>query len=307
MRKAAIDSVGRLADVDPRVVFVGSDLGAGVLETMRQRHPDRFFMEGVSEQHVVGMAAGLAAEGLRPYVNTIATFLTRRCYEQIVIDLCIQDLPVVLIASGGGAVYAPLGPTHLAVEDIALLRVLPNMTIVVPCDADEARRLMDQTLHWRHPMYIRLAKGGDPIVSRAELGFEIGRAIAMEHGNDGLIVSTGVSTQIALEARKQLAAAGKECSLLHMHTIKPLDVEALVEVAARVPRVVVVEEHVERGGLGSAVLETLSDAGLLRNRDLVRVGIPDRFADKYGSQSDLLTHWNVTARRVVESMSKPTR
>jgi transketolase len=307
LRKAAIESVGRLADVDPRVVFVGSDLGVGVLESMRLRHPDRFFMEGVSEQHVVGMAAGMAAEGLRPYVNTIATFLTRRCYEQIVIDLCIQDLPVVLIASGGGAVYAPLGPTHLAVEDIALLRVLPNMTIVVPCDADEARRLMEQTLDWPHPIYVRLAKGGDPIVSRAELGFEIGRAIAMEHGTDGLIVSTGVATQIALEARSQLAAEGRECAVLHVHTIKPLDTGALIDLAAQVPRVVVVEEHVERGGLGSAVLETLSDAGLLRDRDVVRVGIPDRFADKYGSQSDLLSHWDITTRRVVDSMSSAAR
>jgi transketolase len=307
LRKAAIESVGRLADIDPRVVFVGSDLGVGVLESMRLRHPDRFFMEGVSEQHVVGMAAGMAAEGLRPYVNTIATFLTRRCYEQIVIDLCIQDLPVVLIASGGGAVYAPLGPTHLAVEDIALLRVLPNMTIVVPCDADEARRLMDQTLEWPHPIYVRLAKGGDPIVSRAELGFEIGRAIAMEQGTDGLIVSTGVATQIALEARSQLAAEGKECAVLHVHTIKPLDTGALIDLAAQVPRVVVVEEHVERGGLGSAVLETLSDAGLLRDRDVVRVGIPDRFADRYGSQSDLLSHWDITTRRVVDSMSSAAR
>jgi len=307
VRKAAIESVGRLADVDPRVVFVGSDLGAGILDSMRVRHPARFFMEGVSEQHVIGMAAGMAAEGLRPYVNTIATFLTRRCYEQIAIDLCIQDLPVVLIASGGGAVYAPLGPTHLAVEDIALLRVLPNMTIVAPCDADEARRLMDRTLDWPHPIYVRLAKGGDPIVSRAELGFEIGRAITMQTGTDGLIVSTGVSTQIALEARSKLAEASLECAVLHVHTIKPLDTEALVDLAVRVPRVVVVEEHVERGGLGSAVLETLSDAGLLRDRDVVRVGIPDRFADKYGSQSDLLSHWDVTARRVVDAMSRPTR
>lgn len=288
-------------------MFIGSDLGAGVLESMRVRHPDRFLMEGVSEQHVVGMAAGMAAEGLRPYVNTIATFLTRRCYEQIVIDLCIQDLPVVLIASGGGAVYAPLGPTHLAVEDIALLRVLPNMTIIAPCDADEARRMMDQTLDWPHPIYIRLAKGGDPIVSRAELGFEIGRAITMEHGSDGLIVSTGVATQIALEARSQLAAGGRECALLHVHTIKPLDMDTIVALAARVPRVVVVEEHAEKGGLGTSVLETLSDSGLLRNRDVIRVGIPDRFADKYGSQSDLLAHWDVTAHRVVESMTSPAR
>ena len=181
MRKTSLDWVHKLAQRDGRVVFIGSDLGPGVLDAMRKEMPERFFMEGISEQHVVGMAAGLAMEGYVPYVNTIATFLTRRCYEQVALDLCLQDLPVRLIASGGGAVYAPLGPTHLAVEDIAIMRALPNMTVVVPCDAEEMERLMLSTLEWPHPIYIRLAKGGDRVVSRKENGFEIGKAIVMRH------------------------------------------------------------------------------------------------------------------------------
>jgi len=302
VRKAAIEAVGALADRDERVVFIGSDLGPGVLDSMRTRHPERFFMEGVAEQHVVGMAAGLATEGFRPYVNTIATFLTRRCYEQVAIDLCIQDLPVVLLASGGGAVYAPLGPTHLAVEDIAILRALPNMTVVAPCDADEMRRLMDLTLAWPHPMYVRFAKGGDPVVSRADLGFEIGRAIEMEQGSDGLIVSTGVATQIALAAAAELRAGGIGCSVLHVHTVKPLDAQAIVARAASCGRVVVVEEHVVSGGLGSAVLEALADADALAGTSVRRIGIPDRFADKYGSQRDLMDHWGITPAAVVSAM-----
>ncbi|MFM8688960.1 MAG: transketolase, partial [Acidimicrobiaceae bacterium] len=122
MRKTALDCVYKLSKIDERVVFVGSDLGPGVLDKMKTEFPDRFFMEGVSEQYIIGMAAGLAMEGFIPYVNTIATFLTRRCYEQIAVDLCMSDLPVRLIASGGGGVYAPLGPTHLAIEDIAIMR-----------------------------------------------------------------------------------------------------------------------------------------------------------------------------------------
>ena len=125
--------------------------------------PDRWYMEGVTEANVIGMAAGMAMEGFVPYVNTIATFITRRCYEQVAVDLCLHDLPVRLIGNGGGFVYAPLGPTHQAIEDIAIMRALPNMTVVVPADAEEMRRFMEVTLDWPHPIYIRLAKGGDAV------------------------------------------------------------------------------------------------------------------------------------------------
>ena len=128
--------------------------------------PERFFMEGVSEANIVGMAAGLALEGKIVYINTIATFLTRRCFEQIVLDLCLHNANVRLIGNGGGMVYAPLGPTHVAIDDIAILRAMPHMTILAPADADEMRRLMPQTLDVDGPIYIRLGKGGDPIVSR---------------------------------------------------------------------------------------------------------------------------------------------
>ncbi len=156
MRRACLDMVHELAKRDPRVVFVGSDLGPGVLDEMKKEMPDRFYMEGVSEQALIGIAAGLAMEGFIPYVNTIATFITRRCYEQVAVDLCLHNLPVRLIANGGGLVYAPLGPTHQAIEDIAIMRALPNMTVVAPADAEEMRRFMDHTLDWKRPIYIRL-------------------------------------------------------------------------------------------------------------------------------------------------------
>ena len=146
---------------------------------MKQEMPERWYMEGITEANVIGMAAGLAMEGYIPYVNTIATFITRRCYEQVAVDLCLHNLPVRLIANGGGLVYAPLGPTHLAIEDIAIMRALPNMTVIAVCDAEEMVRLMDCTLDWPEPIYIRLAKGGDPVVSREENGFAIGKAIPM--------------------------------------------------------------------------------------------------------------------------------
>ena len=302
MRKKALDSVYELAKVDDRVIFLGSDLGPDVLINMKKEMPDRFFMEGVSEQHIIGMAAGLAMEGFIPYVNTIATFITRRCYEQVALDLCLQDLPVRLIANGGGVVYAPLGPTHLAVEDIAIMRALPNMAVVAPCDADEMKRFMSSTLNWPHPIYIRLAKGGDKVVSEEKFGFEMGKAILMREPGEGLIISTGVMTQLAIEAAEKLNQEGIACGVLHVHTIKPLDELQLSKLLPRVKAVVTVEEHTRIGGLGSAVLEFTNDNMPEQSSKIMRIGIPDQFAKQYGSQESLLNHWGITVENLVNSM-----
>lgn len=302
MRKTALDCIYALAKKDERVVFIGSDLGPGVLDVMKKEMPNRFFMEGVSEQHVVGMAAGLAMEGFIPYVNTIATFLTRRCYEQIALDLCLQDLPVRLIANGGGAVYAPLGPTHLAIEDLTILRALPNMTVVAPCDAEEMKRLMTATIDWPHPIYIRLAKGGDKVVSQEDNGFEIGKAITMREPGVGLFISTGVMAQLALQAAEQL-----HCGVLHMHTVKPLDNHLLSYWLPRVESIVTVEEHTRIGGLGSAVLEFCNDEMPEQAAKISRIGIPDQFADQYGSQNSLLNHWGITVDSLCEVMCKQSQ
>ena len=256
MRNTAMNMIHKLAARDARVVYIGSDPGAGTLEAMRKEFPERFFIEGISEAHVIGMSAGLAMEGYIPYVNTIATFITRRCYEQVAVDLCLHNLPVRLIGNGGGLVYAPLGPTHLAIEDIAIMRALPNMTVV--CDADEMKRFMEQTLDWPGPIYIRLAKGGDPVVSRAEHGFAIGKAIVMRPPGDVLMVTTGIMLQRALAAADLLAAQGINAGILHMHTVKPLDSEALLQAIRGIKLLVSLEEHVPAGS-GSAVLEALVD------------------------------------------------
>jgi transketolase len=304
MRKTALDCVYKLSKIDERVVFVGSDLGPGVLDKMKTEFPERFFMEGVSEQYIIGMAAGLAMEGFIPYVNTIATFLTRRCYEQVAVDLCMHDLPVRLIANGGGGVYAPLGPTHLAIEDIAIMRALPNMAVVAPCDADEMNRLMMSTLEWPHPIYIRLAKGGDRVVSAEQNGFELGKSIKMKDGVDGLFITTGVMTQLALETAEVLKAQGVDVGVLHVHTIKPFDTSGVVSAIESVKAVVTVEEHIVNGGLGSAVLESCSELHAELLPKISRIGIPDKFATEYGSQSSLLKHWGITSDNLVTEMMK---
>ncbi|MDX2073987.1 MAG: transketolase C-terminal domain-containing protein [Alphaproteobacteria bacterium] len=309
MRKTCVDMVYTLAKKDPRVVFIGSDLSPGLLKDMKAEFPDRTFMEGVAEQNIIGMAAGFALEGYIPYVNTIATFITRRCFEQVAVDACLHHLPIRLIANGGGLVYAPLGPTHLAIEDIAIMRSLPNMTVVAVSDAEEMTRFMEKSLDWPHPIYIRMAKGGDPIVSRAELGFEIGKAILLKDTrspNPVLLITTGITTNRALTAAEQLEREGIHARVLHMHTIKPLDEKAVLDYAADASLVMTVEEHTLVGGLGSAVAECLMDNGA-GNVQLKRLGIPDSFAKHYGTQDDLLKTYGLQPDQIAQSVRDALR
>ncbi len=294
MRKTCLSSLRDLARADPRMVFIGSDITRRDLDAFAAEFPDRFFMEGIYEAHLIGMAAGMALCGKIPYLNTIATFLTRRCCEQLIVDVGLHRLPLRLIGSGGGAVYAPLGPTHLATDDFALLRAIPHMAIVAPCDRDEMARLMPLTLAWPGPLYIRLAKGNDAVVSRPDLPFEIGKAIPLCEGADALFVTTGITAQVALQAAESLQAGGLSAAVLHLHTVKPLDTAALLERARRARAVIVAEEHSVVGGLGSAVAETLLEAGLsgLRFR---RLGFPDVFLEELGSQQEIMAKYGISA------------
>jgi transketolase len=296
--------VYELAKGDPRICFIGSDLGVGVLDQFKTEMPDRFFMEGVSEANLIGMAAGLALEGKIIYANTIATFITRRCFEQIVLDLCLHNVNVRLIGNGGGLVYAPLGPTHLAIEDIAILRALPHMTILAPADAAEMRRLMPQTVNHRGPIYIRLAKGGDPVVTNDQEPFKIGKAYLMREGKDALIVSTGVVLKRALEAAETLRAKRMDVAVLHVPTIKPLDQTAILEQASRVPVIVSAEEGTIVGGLGSAVAEVLAEARFGSAKRFKRLGIPDVFPDQYGSQDSLMNHFGITSQMIANTLEQ---
>jgi transketolase len=302
MRETCLDQVYELAKTDPRVVFIGSDLGIGVLRKFKEEMPDRFYMEGISEAHVVGMAAGIALEGGVVYVNTISTFLTRRCFDQVAVDLCLHNLNVRLIGNGGGLVYAPLGPTHLAIEDISIFRALPNMTIVAVADAEEMKRFMPQTVDHEGPIYIRLAKGYDPVVTNDTVPFRIGKGLAMRNGRDALLVTTGVTLGVAQDAATRVAADGIECAILHMPTIKPLDKEQLLELAGPARAIVAIEENTIVGGLGSAVAEVIAEVGFSPGKKFRRIGIPDVFPDRYGSQEKLMDHYRINADGVIAAV-----
>jgi transketolase len=298
MRNACLNMVYELAKRDRRTIFIGSDLSPGLLAGMKREMPERYYMEGVTEANIIGMAAGLAMDGYIPFVNTIATFITRRCYEQIAIDLCLHNLPVRLIGNGGGFVYAPLGPTHLAIEDIAIMRALPNMTVIAVCDAAEMERMMEYSLDWPQPMYIRLAKGGDPVVSRGELGFAIGKAIVMREARTPkpvVLMATGVMTTNCLAAADALEEQGIDTSVVHFHTVKPLD-----EAAARL--VVTAEEGTMIGGFGSAVTDLLTSKHSGPSLPILRLGLPDVFPQKYGVQDDLFEVYGLMAHQIVATV-----
>ena len=307
MRAACLNMVHELAKRDERPLFIGSDLSPGLLDEMRQKMPDRWYMEGITEANIIGMAAGLAMEGYMPFVNTIATFITRRCYEQVAVDLCLHELPVRLIGNGGGLVYAPLGPTHLAIEDIAIMRALPNMTVTAVCDAKEMVRLMNCTLDWPNPIYIRLAKGGDPVVSREENGFAIGKAIPMRKARvkrSIVLMATGVMTTNCLAAAELLAKDGIDVSVIHFHTIKPLDEDAILSFADGAELVVTVEEGVRIGGFGSAVTDVIVEKLGSSLPPMLRLGLPDEFPHKYGLQEDLFELYGLLPAQIAGRVAK---
>ena len=307
MRATCLNMVYELAKRDDRPLFIGSDLSPGLLSEMRQKMPDRWYMEGITEANVIGMAAGLAMEGYMPFVNTIATFITRRCYEQVAVDLCLHELPVRLIGNGGGLVYAPLGPTHLAIEDIAIMRALPNMTVTAVCDAKEMVRLMNCTLDWPNPIYIRLAKGGDPIVSRDENGFAIGKAIPMRKAKARrsiVLMATGVMTTNCLAAAELLAKDGIDVSVVHFHTIKPLDEDAVLSFADGAELLVTVEEGIRIGGFGSAVTDVIVEKLGSSQPPMLRLGLPDAFPHNYGLQDDLFEIYGLMPAQIAARVAK---
>jgi len=301
MRQTCLNMVYELAKADPRVVFIGSDLGTGTLDQFKKDIPERFFMEGISEANIIGTASGLAMGGKIPYVNTIASFITRRAYEQIVLDVCLHNLNVRLIGNGGGLVYAPLGPTHMTIEDIAIMRCIPNMTVVAPADANEMKQFMMETIDYSGPIYIRLAKGYDPVVTHRDIPFEIGKAVIMAEGKNAVVFTTGITLKIALEAADLIKAKGFTLSIVHLPTIKPID-KNILNFIKDIPVIVTIEEHSVIGGLGGALGEIFMEENFLTAKKFKRIGISDKFPDEYGSQSSLMDRFFINRDNLVQTI-----
>lgn len=288
MRKAFIDTLEGIAREDENVVLITPDMGFSVFERFAEKFPKRIFNVGIAEQNAVGLAAGLALCGKTVYVYSIAPFVTMRPFEQVRIDVCYQNLPVKLVGSGGGLTYGQLGPTHHSIEDMSLMRSLPNMCVLCPGDPIESELCTIESHRRPGPAYLRLGKGGrEPAVHQGKPeGFAAGKSIRLREGKDATLISTGNMLPDALATCALLEGKGVDCALLSMPCVKPLDADAVLSAAEAGP-VVTIEEHSIIGGLGSAVADVLAERGKGGAGKFLRMAIPDRFCKEVGSQKYL--------------------
>jgi transketolase len=301
MRNAFAKAVTDLSDEYPELVMMAGDIGNRLFDKFKERHPDRFYNCGVAEANMTGVASGLAASGLRPITYTITPFNTVRCLEQIRLDICYPNLPVIVVGTGSGLSYAGLGATHHSMEDVAILRTLPNMHIVCPADPVEVRLAVKDALRLGRPTYIRLGKKGEPVIHEADPEFTIGRGITVGKGADIAILSVGNMLASALKSAEQLQQKGIFTQVVSLHTVKPLDDELLGALFEEKKLVVVVEEHGLIGGAGSAVLEW----GSVKRVDLgklICIGGPDRFLFACGDQKDAREQVGLTADNITEKI-----
>jgi transketolase len=306
MRNAFASEITKIGAEDARVVLLSADIGNRLFDKFKAAAPDRFINCGVAEANMIGVAAGLGMSGLRPVCYTIANFLTYRCIEQIRIDLCYHDQPVVFVGTGAGLSYASLGGTHHSCEEMGMLRLLPGLAVVAPADQMEVRAGLRAALKHPGPVYMRIGKKGEPVIHQSEPSFEIGRAIPIREGSDVCLLSVGNMMPVCLEAAELLAQRGLSARVLSFHTLKPLD-EATLTAAFRECKVVAtVEEHSVFGGLGTAVAEWLTDHATPHAR-LLRFGTADEVLHKTCEQEGAREHFGLTATAIAGKINAECR
>jgi len=298
MRAAFISTLIDLAKKDERIFLLVGDVGYSLVEPFAQEFPRRFINIGIAEQNMMGIAAGLALSGQIVFAYSLANFPTLRCVEQIRNNVCYHDANVKIVASGGGLAYGALGMTHHVTEDLAIMRALPNMTVIAPGDPTEAALATRAAAEYPGPCYLRLARTGDPVVHETVPDFKIGKAITVRNGDAITLVASGGILHNTVQAAKQLEQKGIKPRVLSMHTVKPLDAEALLAVATETKAIITIEEHSIIGGLGSAVAEVLAESGISRIV-LRRVGIKDCFSSVVGSQAYLCKYHSLSVEDIV--------
>ncbi len=258
MRAAFIQTLCECAEFDERIWLLTGDLGYSVLESFADHFPNRYLNVGVAEQNMTGVAAGLALSGKIVFTYSIANFPVMRCLEQIRNDVCYHNLNVKIVAVGGGLGYGTAGYTHHAIEDLAIMRAMPNMTAVAPGDPVETRLATKAIAKQQGPCYLRLGKVGEPLVYETEPKFKIGYAIKIKEGKDVTLISTGGMLKETIEASKNLENNEVSVAILSMHTLKPIDSQAILE-SLDTKFIATIEEHSAIGGLGSAIAEILAE------------------------------------------------
>lgn len=301
-RDAYGEKLVELGSKNKDIVVLDADLAKSTKTIQfKKNFPDRFFDMGVAEQNLIGTAAGLALAGKIPFASTFAIFATGRAYDQLRNTVCYSGLNVRVVSSHAGLTVGEDGGSHQALEDIALARVLPNMAVIVPADAVETHSVLEYSIDYQGPMYIRLGRPKVPVVCGEGHRFELGKGTILRQGRDATIVACGITVALALEAANTLMEEkGLDTEVINMASIKPIDSELIIQSAGRTGAVVTAEEHSVIGGLGSAVAEVLA-----KNLPvpMEMVGVKDMFGES-GSPEELLEKYGITSHNIVESVER---
>lgn len=300
MRSAFADELTKIARDNLDVVLLSGDIGNTLFEGLKKTDARRFYNCGVAEANMMGVAAGMALSGLRPVVYTITPFTTTRCFEQIRVDACYHNAPVVIVGTGSGFSYADLGPTHHSLEDMAILRTLPGMRVLAPCDSIELRLALRAALKEDGPVYIRIGKKGEPAIHATPPDFRIGKGIVIRPGTDVGLIAAGTIMAEVVKAADLLAWHGVSAEVVSFHSVKPMDHVYLDEASRRFKLFATVEEHGRIGGLGGAIAEwraARSDAPVQ-----IMFGSADEFMHEVGSQRYAREKYGLTATNIADKV-----
>lgn len=300
-RDAYGEALAGLGDTNKDIVVLDADLsGSTKTNIFAKKFPDRFFNMGVSEADMMGTAAGLAAAGKIPFASTFAIFASGRAWEQVRQSIAYPKLNVKIVATHSGITVGEDGGSHQAVEDIALMRVIPNMTVIAPCDGIETKSVIQEIAKYHGPVYVRLARGKSPVVLSDNYKFTIGKGVVMRNGKDATIIAMGLMVSHALEATEMLAKEGLNIRLINMSTIKPIDRDLIVKAAKETGAILTCEEHSIIGGLGEAVASVVAEEHPV---PVKRFGIQDRFGQS-GTAEDLLAHYSLMPKDIAEAVKE---
>ena len=303
MRNTFIQTISRLAREDPKVMLVIGDTGFSVMEPFEAEFGPRFVNVGIAEQSFVSFAAGLAAAGMKPFAYNVVSFMTLRGAEQIMLDVCYQENPVILVGVGGGFAYGTAGPTHHALQDIAMMRAFPNIDVYCPADPAEMEAVMLTAYRRQRPAYIRIGRSVDAPIHQGKVAAPVEKALPLFRGEDIAILACGTILREAVQVQKLLEERGCSVTLYSVPRVQPLDEEAVLACAAGHRAVFTMEEHGITGGLGSAVAELLMERGQYP-AVFHRYGVPDSFAMLTGSRDYQLDYFGLSPQKAAADMWK---
>jgi len=301
LRDAFTNTLYELAKKNERIMALVGDVGTIVFDKFRENFPNRFFNMGIAEANMITVAAGLASQGFIPFTYAIAPHITMRPYEQIKNDVCLNNTNVKIVSVGAGLHYSNQGPTHHAIEDFAVLKVLPNMTIFSPCSPFESREVTIAASEITGPVYIRIGRATD---TKVEYEFKVGKGVELLPGDDAAIITTGAMVYDSYMAAKELKKEEISVRVINIHTIKPIDRKIISKAARDTGVILTVEEHHIIGGLGDSVASVILENGVCKSIKFKRMGIDDVFCSYNGTYQDIKEHYGLTKKHIIKQLKE---